>query len=265
MPDIETQLGELATAIDWPATPELAARVAQHLRTHGESRAATPPWWAITGGRYRWALAAAVLVAVAAALAYTPSRDALAGWINLHTIIQRVQQVPSPSPQPPGPLGKRLGLGSATTLQKAQRALAWKVALPSSLATPDEVYVQQPPEGPPQGEVTLVYASRPRIPVASQTGVAVLITEARGSVDANFFGKMIGQTSTFEVVTVAGHQGYWIAGAQNVFFFLDAQGNIRNETMRLAANVLILDDNGTIVRIEGNLTKAQALEIAGSL
>jgi hypothetical protein len=66
-------------------------------------------------------------------------------------------------------------------------------------------------------------------------------------------------------VTVAGHQGYWIAGAPNVFFFTDANGAVRNETMRLATNTLILDDGGTVARIEGNLTKAQALQVAASL
>jgi hypothetical protein len=35
--------------------------------------------------------------------------------------------------------------------------------------------------------------------------------------------------------------------------------------MRLATNTLILDQGGTVVRIEGNLTKAQAMEIAASL
>jgi hypothetical protein len=35
--------------------------------------------------------------------------------------------------------------------------------------------------------------------------------------------------------------------------------------MRLATNTLIIDDNGTVIRIEGDLTKAQALGIAASL
>jgi hypothetical protein len=35
--------------------------------------------------------------------------------------------------------------------------------------------------------------------------------------------------------------------------------------MRLATNTLIFDNGGTVVRIEGDLTKAQALEIAKSL
>jgi hypothetical protein len=113
--------------------------------------------------------------------------------------------------------------------------------------------------------VTLVYSKRPGIPVASETGVAVLITEARGKVDTNFFGKMLGSGTTIEPVTIAGHQGYWVAGSPHIFIFLDADGNFRDETMRLATNTLILDDGGTIVRIEGNLTKAQAAQIAASL
>jgi hypothetical protein len=47
--------------------------------------------------------------------------------------------------------------------------------------------------------------------------------------------------------------------------FIDAAGNFRDETMRLAANTLILDDRGTIIRIEGDLTKDQAVQIARSL
>jgi len=95
--------------------------------------------------------------------------------------------------------------------------------------------------------------------------VSVLVTEARGAVDQNFFGKMLGPGTVLEAVTVNGHQGFWISGPLNEFFFNDANGNFRGETVRLAANTLILDYSGTVIRIEGNLTKAQALEIAASL
>jgi hypothetical protein len=101
--------------------------------------------------------------------------------------------------------------------------------------------------------------------VAAQTGVSVLLTEARGAVDTQFFGKMLGPGTTIEEVTVNGHRGWWISGAPHQFVFIDADGNVRDETLRLAANTLIIDDGGTIVRIEGDLTKQQALDIAGSL
>ncbi|MFI5281734.1 MAG: hypothetical protein ACHQ0J_01220 [Candidatus Dormibacterales bacterium] len=255
MADLEIQLAALAPDIDWPATPQLSHRVLERITRQ-------PQRWYLT----RWAVAAAVAVAAAGALlAYGPSRDVIAGWLNLHTLIERVHQPPTPSPLPSGVLGAGLGLGSPTTLAGAQSQVSWKVSVSTALGQPDAVYVQLPPEGPAQGEVTLVYSARAGIPVSSYSGVAALITEARGTVDQNFFGKMLGPGTTLEQVTVAGAQGYWIAGQPSVFFFIDAEGNFRSETVRLATNTLILDDHGTIFRIEGDMTKAQALAIAASL
>lgn len=255
--ELETQLSTLGSDLEWPATPNLAPSVSARITSVALRR----PWF-----HSRWALAAAVmLLAAGALLAYPGSREAIAEWLNLHTRIERVPQVSTPTPQPPGPLGQRLGLGGRTTLTDARSNVSWPVLVPASFGPPDEVYLQPAPDAPPQGEVTLVYAARTGITTSGQTGVAVLVTEARGAVDSNFFGKMIGPGTTLEEVTVRGHHGYWIAGAPNVFFFLDADGNIRNETVRLAGNTLLIDYGGTVVRIEGNLTRAQALDIAASL
>ncbi len=257
--ELERRLRLLGADIDWPATPDLARQVGARVSIRAAARR---PWF-----QSRWALAATgVVLALAALTAYTPTREAIAGWINLHTIITRVNALPTPSPRPSGPLGERLGLGQPTTLEDAQKSVTWKILVPASLGRPDEVYVQLPADGgPPYGEVTLVYKSRPGIPTSGQTGVAVLITEANGKVDTNFFGKMLGPGTTLEDVTINGHQGYWIAGAPHIFFFIDADGNFRDETLRLATDTLLIDDGGAVVRIEGDLTKAQALDIAASL
>lgn len=252
MPDLEQQLTSLAGAIDWPSTPTL-------LPIHGE--AAGGARW----GRTLALAAAAVIILAAALLAIPPTRDAIAGWVNLHTLIHRTNTVPTPSPLPSGSLGQRLGLGSPTTFEEAQTKVTWPIVVPGSLGSPDSVYYQAPPTGPSQGEVSLVYTERANIKPSGETGVSVLITEARGRVDEQFFGKTIGADATLEHVTVNGHQGYWIAGQPHFFVFIDSDGSVRNETMRLATNTLILDDGGTIVRIEGNLTKAQAIQIAASL
>jgi hypothetical protein len=258
LPELEQQLTELAGQVEWPATPNLAATVSSRIT----APVARPALWS----QSRWAVAAAaVIIALAALAAYPPSRNAIADWVNVHVFFQRVHVVPTPSPLPPGPLGQRLGLGSQTTLADAQKQMSWHVVVPSKLGEPDEVYVQLPPDGPAKGEVTLVYSTRPGIPVAGETGVAVLVTAAQGTVDTNFFGKMLGPDTTMQEVTVGGHRGYWLAGSPHIFFFVDTSGKFRNETLRLATNTLILDVGGTVVRIEGKLTKAQALEIAASL
>jgi hypothetical protein len=252
MADLEQRLTELAAAIEWPATPQLSVRI---------------PVRQVSWYRNRWALAAAAVVVAAAALfAYTPSREAIANFVNLHVLVKVVPAGPAkPSPLPPGPLGKRLGLGNQTTLASARIQILWHIATPASLGNPDEVYLQPATDSPAQGEVTLVYSARPGIPVSGQTGVSVLVTEARGAVNMNFFGKTLGPGTTLEQLMVAGHQAYWISGQPHVFFFMDASGAVRNETLRLATNTLIVDYGGTIVRIEGDLTKSQALQIATSL
>jgi hypothetical protein len=253
---LEQQLADLGGYLEWPATPNLTVAIRQRVRAPRPRR-----WF-----ESRWAMAAVVVfLALAALLAYSPSRDAIANWLNLHTRIQQVPRLPTPSPAPTGPLGTRLGLGSQTALSSASSAVSWHVLVPSNLGQPDEVYLQLPTLGPPQGEVTLVYSARAGIPTSGQTGVAVLITEARGSVNTDFFGKTLGPNTTIQEVTVAGHHGYWIAGRPHVFFLIDTNGNTRDQTLRLATNTLIIDFGGTIVRIEGNLTSAQALQIAALL
>src|SRR5258708_11655243 len=198
MPEVEQQLLELGASLEWPATPQLAARV--RYRVAQPSRA----WY-----QSRWAIAAiALLIALAALVAYTPTRDVIACWFNIQANIQRTEPPPPPSPLPPGPLGERLGLGNSTTLETARTQVSWTITVPKSLGNPDEVYLQQPPAGPAQGEVTLVYSARPGIPVSRQAGVSVLITDARGAGDKNFFGKMLGPDPPSQDVTVNGHPAH---------------------------------------------------------
>ncbi len=259
MPDLEDQLAALAAGIKWPATPQLRPAFAQRAAA---ARTRPPLRLAPT----RWALAAvAVLVILATLLAYTPTRTAIADWLNLHTNIRHTTALPTPTPLPSGTLGSNLGLGTPTTVAGAQNAVGWQVLVPARLGTPDAVYVLMPPEGPLQGEVSLVYAPRPGIAAASETGVGVLVTEARGSVNEQFFGKTIGPGTTITDVSVNGHDGWWIAGQPHAFVFIDANNEPRFDTLRLATNTLVVDEEGTIVRIEANVNESTATQIAASI
>ena len=250
---LEQLLADLGGDLEWPATPNLAPAIRRRILAR--------PWF-----ESRWAIAAAVaILALAALLVYPPTREAIAHWFNLRTRITQVTVLPTPTPLPPGPIGQRLGLGDSSTLPAARATVHWQVLLPSSLGNPDEVYVGLPPVGPAGGDVTLVYAARPGIPASSPTGAAVLVTEVQGNLTSDSFGKTLGDGATIDQVTVAGHPGYWIAGTPHVFYFIDAAGKVRYETLRLATNTLLIDEGGTIVRIEGDLTKSQTLSIAASL
>ena len=259
MPDLEQRLAALASEIEWPATPPHLWEGVRRTRTEGSTRWHWQRW-----GRPLAVAAAALLIVAIALAAYPPSRDAIARWVNLHTIIQRVPNPPTPSPLPSGSTGERLHLGSPTTLEAAQQKVSWKIAVPSRLGRPDEVYLKEPPTGPTQDEVTLVYASSPDIAASRFTGVSVLVMEARGKFNEIFFQKTLGSGGTIEEVNVGGHVGYWVTGEPHDFFFIDADGRQYFDTLRLAGNTLIFDDNGTLVRIEGDMTKDQAIRIAVS-
>src|SRR6266567_7469486 len=137
-------LSALAGRVDWPATPQLKVVIPR--------RAAMAPLR--LRFQARWAMAAvAVLVILATLLAYTPTRTAIADWVNLHINLRHTTALPTPSPLPSGTLGSNLGLGTRTTLEAAQRAVHWQVLVPAELGPPDAVYLLMPPAGPSQGEV----------------------------------------------------------------------------------------------------------------
>ena len=138
-----------------------------------------------------------------------------------------------------------------------------QIVVPADLGRPDVVYVRILPAG---GEVSLVYGHVSGIPVAGQTGVAVLVTEVRGTVRADYFAKMLGPDATIEQVSVGGRTGYWVSGSPHTFMFQDASGQPYPDTLRLATNTLIFDSgDGTITRIEAYTSKERALQIANSL
>ena len=91
MPDLEQQLAALASEIEWPATPLHLWGGVRLIRTEGSTRWHWQRW-----GRPLAVAAAALLIVAIALTAYPPSRDAIARWVNLHTIIRRTVDICCP-------------------------------------------------------------------------------------------------------------------------------------------------------------------------
>ena len=66
-------------------------------------------------------------------------------------------------------------------------------------------------------------------------------------------------------VTVGGEPGYWFSGEPHFFTYLDATGQVRDEQTRLAGNTLIWQRGDLTLRLEGQLSKEEALRIAESM
>ena len=68
-----------------------------------------------------------------------------------------------------------------------------------------------------------------------------------------------------EEVQVAGQPGYWFSGEPHFFSYQDRAGEINDESTRLAGNTLVWQAGAQTLRLEGQLSKQEALRIAESM
>ncbi|HEV8602681.1 MAG TPA: hypothetical protein VGQ68_04705 [Gaiellaceae bacterium] len=239
MPELEHALVELGRGIELPPAPDLAAAVRRRIAEEPRRRFRLPP-------RRVLALAVAVLlVAVGAVLAVPPARTAILDWLGLSGVkIVRVEKLP------PTPLRTDLGLGREVTLAEAKRRAPW-VVVPTGkgVGAPDHVYYST---RIPRGQVALLWGS--------PAEVRLLMTEFNGEA---FIEKLIGPDTTAESVRVNGDPGVWISGP-HVFYYRDANGRMRQETDRLSQSALIWRHDYLTLRLEGDLSKHDALRLAAS-
>ncbi len=110
-----------------------------------------------------------------------------------------------------------------------------------------------------------MYKPRTDLPASAQTGVGLLLTEFQGTMEAGFFAKVAEPGTTIESLAVHRQAAYWLGGAPHAFFYRNAAGEIYPDTLRLATNTLVWQAGTVTLRVEGDITKAQALAIANSL
>ena len=248
--DLERSLRALSGYVEMPAERDLSAGV---LASLGAAPAPRRPWW----GRPAFALAAIVILAAAATLALSaPAREAVADLLGIGGVSVEFSE-PDETGAPLRP-GAALDLGEETTLEEARGEL--DVGVPSELGQPDAVYVDRDAEA----RVSLVYGPRPGIPEAEETGVGVLLTQFRSTLDAGLFKKLLDQGVEVSFESVGGNEAYWIEG-QHELLLVDDSGNIVPDTARLAGNTLIWVMDGITVRLEADISLTKALQIAGSV
>jgi hypothetical protein len=267
--DLEHALADLGAALDFPPTPDLAAAVSTRLREAPAAPATTRPWGRLTGlvhlPAWRRVAAvglAAVLLAAAVLVASPGTREAVARRLGLRGVEIRLEP-PPPTATTSRP-GTSLGLGERVTLEEARRRVAFPVLVPAGggLDRPSEVFVNDVvPDG---GRVDLVYQARPGLPASQFTDVGLLISQFQGRPTVDFIKKVSG-LGLVEQVTVNGEPGYWFSGEPHFFTYVDANGEIREERTRLAGNTLIWERGELTLRLEGELSRQEAIRIAGSM
>jgi hypothetical protein len=243
MPELELALRDLGTSLDWPGDPDLEQRVLGGIRQAPGRRRLVP--------RRALVIALAVLaVAIGAFFAVPQTRAAILEFFHLRGVtIQRVDELPTVSVQ----TGLGIFLGDKVTLEEARREADFDLVVPEALGEPDEVYFQASP--PPGGMVSFVYGTSddPR----------ALFSQFAGRVDEIIFKKVASDTR-IEPVTVDGQPGYWLEGA-HLFSYLDRHGQMQSEQVRLAGNVLLWERGTRTLRLEADISREEALEIAASV
>lgn len=267
-PVLDQALADLGREVVFPPTPDLAGQVADALRREGwrPVPVRTVPIW-----RRGWLVAAALLLLLALGLLLFPeARTAIANRLGLSGVeIHWLEDDPTPVPVPDV---SSLGLGRPVTLAEARAAVPFAVAMPTlpALASPPGVYLLGADD---TAMVSFVYPSAVDMPETDVQGVGALLTQFSGSTNRNFIRKGLfsddGDSATsIETVTIAGHAGYWIAGAPHTFFLACNEVEVeecREERYRLAGNVLLWEGDGVVFRLESGLSKERSLAVAASI
>jgi hypothetical protein len=257
--DLDRALRDLGQHLDWPSNPDLLPGIRLQLTQHprrqsllSRLRPATAP------GRLAWATAAVVAVILLVLTISDSTRSTVADRLGLPGVSISTEPTVTSSP------GRELQLGTLTTLDEAANEIGSGLVAPpdSVLGQPDAVYVLNA-----AGIVQVTYVYRPRadVPEVGDTGVGLLISQFDGHTNESFIQKQLGPDTSIEMTEVNGQAAFWISGHPHVFYYERPDGEIREETIRLAANVLLWEQDGKTLRIESSLDRDATVGIAEAM
>ncbi|MBF5028903.1 hypothetical protein [Micromonospora sp. WMMA1976] len=236
MDDLERELRELTGWLEPARTPDLTARVRARLDVPAPRR------------RWRYVLAAALATVLVAAL--PPGRaalaDAVTGLLRFSGVV--VDTAPAlPPTGTPSPLPAQHEIA----LAEAQRQVRFPIRVPARLGAPEHVLVADPDGTGAHRVASLLYR-----------GGTVRLDAFDGSLDIVFHKRSLGADVT--LTHVGGEFAIWVGGP-HALAYVDRSGTERVATARLSAATLIWERAGVSYRLEGDLTREQALDIASSL
>lgn len=233
MTELELALTELGRKLDTPPTPDLVPRVRERIARRSRRR---------RGFALAFALA---VVAVGIAFAVPDARSAILRFFHLGAAtVERVDTLP---PAQNRPLVS--GLGPIRTRPAAERVASFRMVLPRF----------------EHGSPSRYYARPGVIATSFRRGDStVLLVELSGE-QLGLTKKFASGETKVEPVEVSGvHFGLWLSGGEHVVRWANPEG-LGEATTRLAGNVLLWEAHGVTYRLEGDLSRADALELAGQI
>ncbi len=225
---IERELRALAAYVDFPDDRDLAPAVLARLASRPKRR------------RTAVLVLAALAVALGIAFAVPPARSAILRVFHLQGVrIEYVDRLPEVTTAGPLDLGVRLPLADA------ERTAGFRPLTSPLLGVPNRVTWD--------GEMLWFAYGHVRL----------LVSQFRAAERVELVKKLAGPGTSIEPVRVDGGRGYFISGATH-FLYVAPTSVVRDERVRLARNVLLWQHGPLTLRLEGDLTRAEALRIAHS-
>jgi hypothetical protein len=253
MSELEQRLTRLGRELDWPETPDLGPAVRRRLPSRAPKRRRP-----LIMRRSLAIALAALLVLAGGVFAAVPSvRDSVLEFFGLQgaTVEQREELPVVPKLRP-------LKLGEPATLDRARAELGFEPLVPRAAGDPDHAFVNTHVPG---GELALAYRPARGLPEAHSTGLGLLVGEFRGDLLPEYLGKIAGQATGIDRISVDGQRAIWIEGAPHLFFYRPPNSDFAESQLRLADNVLLLERGNLLVRLEGAFSRERAIALARSL
>ena len=228
---LEQRLVDLGRELEWPETPRFDLGF--------DRRPERRPLW-----RPLAIALAVVLAAFGAVLALSPgARSAFLELFHLKgATVELVETLPQVEPQ-------QFNYGERVTRAEAERRVGFEL-VDLEGQEPDAIFVLD------DRLASLVYGpvDKPRL----------VLSQLRGSVWDGFVKKVGSMGTLVEPVQVDGEPGLFVSGDEHFVMFRDENGLITDEQTFLAGNVLLWNRGDLLLRLEGDLSRDEALELARS-
>lgn len=224
----EHELRALAAYIELPEKRDLAPGVRARLRGRPRRR------------RLALVIVTAVLLAVAVAFLVPPARSSILRFLHLRGVsIEYVDRLPAVRTAP-------LDLGVPIRPADAEATAGFRPVASGLLGKPDEVTWD--------GGILWYRYGQTRL----------LVAQFRGSERPDLIKKVVGPHTVITPLAVDGEPGFFVSGGTHLLYVAPG-GLVREEPVRLGRDVLLWQHGPLTLRLEGDLTLAQALRIARSL
>ncbi len=250
----DAELGEalaaLAERIAWPAEPDIAADVARTIRDRERHPGLARPRLSLPNRRRTLVLVIAGLLLVGGA--------ALAAKLVIDLGVLTIETTPGRPSGLPSAVASGPALGHPATLADAEREAGFQAKIPVQLGSPDGVWVDRTADG---ARIVLAWRATDAMPPIGDLPWGAVIYEFRGD-SVQVAKTLFSEGNTFENAKVDGNQAFWITGEHEIDLIT---GDGTYARYRVAGNILVWEEGGTVMRMETELPKADAVRLASSV